>query len=32
MDGVNIGGPPPRPLEELQVSVNEGSIIVSAVG
>ncbi len=32
MDGLNIGGPPPRPLEELQVTVNEGTIIVSAVG
>jgi cytochrome b6-f complex iron-sulfur subunit len=28
-DGQNLSGPPPRPLEELTVTVNEGSIIVS---
>ena len=31
MDGRNIGGPPPRPLQELSVTVNTGSVIVSAV-
>ncbi len=29
VEGVNIAGPPPRPLEELVVSVREGSVIVS---
>jgi cytochrome b6-f complex iron-sulfur subunit len=29
-DGHNLAGPPPRPLEELVVTVNEGSVIVSA--
>jgi cytochrome b6-f complex iron-sulfur subunit len=31
-EGQNIAGPPPRPLEELAVSVNDRSIIVSPVG
>jgi len=31
-DGKNIAGPPPRPLQELEVTVNEGSVIVSTVG
>jgi Rieske Fe-S protein len=30
LDGRNIDGPPPRPLDELVVSVNEGSVIVSS--
>jgi Rieske Fe-S protein len=29
IDGQNISGPPPRPLEEMVVTVNEGSVIVS---
>ena len=29
LDGVNIEGPPPRPLDELSVAVSEGSVIVS---
>lgn len=29
IDGQNIAGPPPRPLEELAVSVNDGAVIVS---
>ena len=32
IDGQNIAGPPPRPLDEWLVTVNEGSIIVSAEG
>ena len=31
LDGQNIEGPPPRPLDELAVTVNEGSVIVSAL-
>ena len=31
MEGQNIDGPPPRPLDELVVTVNEGSVVVSAV-
>lgn len=31
IDGRNISGPPPRPLEELLVTVNEGTVIVSTV-
>jgi Rieske Fe-S protein len=31
-DGQNIAGPPPRRLEELEVTVNEGSVIVGTVG
>ncbi|HEY8087550.1 MAG TPA: Rieske (2Fe-2S) protein [Polyangiaceae bacterium] len=30
LDGQNLEGPPPRPLDELLVTVNEGSVIVSA--
>jgi Rieske Fe-S protein len=29
LDGQNIAGPPPRPLDELLVTVNEGNVIVS---
>jgi Rieske Fe-S protein len=29
LDGQNIAGPPPRPLEELAVSVNDGTVSVS---
>ena len=32
IDGQNISGPPPRPLEEMLVTVNEGTVIVSMVG
>jgi Rieske Fe-S protein len=28
LDGTNIAGPPPRPLEELEVTISEGSILV----
>lgn len=28
-DGQNIAGPPPRPLEELAITVNEGTVLVS---
>jgi cytochrome b6-f complex iron-sulfur subunit len=31
MEGQNIDGPPPRPLDELVVTVNEGSVVVSGV-
>jgi cytochrome b6-f complex iron-sulfur subunit len=31
MDGQNVSGPPPRKLEELEVAINEGTVIVSAV-
>jgi cytochrome b6-f complex iron-sulfur subunit len=31
-DGQNIAGPPPRRLEELEVTINEGSVIVGTVG
>jgi cytochrome b6-f complex iron-sulfur subunit len=30
LDGQNIDGPPPRPLDELLVTVNDGSVIVSS--
>ncbi len=30
MDGQNLEGPPPRPLDELVVTVSDGSVIVSA--
>ena len=30
LDGRNIDGPPPRPLDELAVTVSEGSVIVSS--
>jgi Rieske Fe-S protein len=29
-DGQNISGPPPRPLDEIAVTVSEGSVILSA--
>jgi Rieske Fe-S protein len=29
VDGQNIAGPPPRPLDELVVSVSDGAVIVS---
>lgn len=29
LDGLNTGGPPPRPLEEVAVLVNDGLVIVS---
>jgi Rieske Fe-S protein len=29
-DGLNVAGPPPRPLEELAIAVNEGTVLVSA--
>jgi cytochrome b6-f complex iron-sulfur subunit len=29
IEGQNVSGPPPRPLEELPVSLNEGAVIVS---
>jgi cytochrome b6-f complex iron-sulfur subunit len=29
-EGQNVAGPPPRRLDELSVSINEGSIVVSA--
>ena len=32
LEGENIAGPPPRPLRELAVTVNDGSVIVSAIG
>ena len=32
LDGVNIAGPPPRPLTELAVTVNDGTVIVSTIG
>jgi len=32
IDGQNISGPPPRPLEEMVVTVNEGSVMVSTAG
>jgi cytochrome b6-f complex iron-sulfur subunit len=28
--GENVGGPPPRPLDELAVSIHEGNIVVGA--
>jgi Rieske Fe-S protein len=28
LDGQNIEGPPPRPLDELEIVVNEGAVIV----
>jgi len=32
MEGLNIAGPPPRPLTELAVAVNDGTVIVSTIG
>lgn len=28
-DGQNLAGPPPRPLDELAITVNEGTVLVS---
>jgi Rieske Fe-S protein len=30
LDGSNVAGPPPRPLEELEVTISEGSVLVEA--
>ena len=32
IDGRNLEGPPPRPLDELTVTIDEGSVLVSAAG
>ena len=32
LEGLNIAGPPPRPLAELAVAVHDGAVIVSALG
>lgn len=32
LDGLNVAGPPPRPLEELAVNVTDDAVIVSAIG
>jgi len=32
LDGRNVAGPPPRPLEELTVTVDEGVVLVSPAG
>jgi cytochrome b6-f complex iron-sulfur subunit len=32
IDGRNLAGPPPRPLEELVVTIDEGVILVSPAG
>lgn len=32
IDGQNISGPPPRPLDEYVVTINEGAVIVSIAG
>ncbi len=29
LDGQNLAGPPPRPLEELAVTANDGAVVVS---
>lgn len=29
IEGQNIAGPPPRPLDEMMVTVNDGSVVVS---
>jgi Rieske Fe-S protein len=31
MEGLNVAGPPPRPLTELAVLINDGTVIVSTV-
>lgn len=31
-DGQVVSGPPPRPLEELVVTINEGSVLLSTMG
>jgi Rieske Fe-S protein len=32
LDGRNLAGPPPRPLEELVVTIDEGMVLVSPAG
>jgi cytochrome b6-f complex iron-sulfur subunit len=32
VDGQVVSGPPPRPLEELVVTINEGSVLLSTLG
>ncbi len=32
IDGQNLSGPPPRPLDEYVVTINEGAVIVSVAG
>ncbi len=32
IDGQNLSGPPPRPLDEYVVTINEGAVIVSTTG
>jgi len=32
IDGRNLEGPPPRPLDELTVTIDEGTVLVSATG
>ena len=32
VDGQNLSGPPPRPLDEYVVSISDGAVIVSASG
>jgi Rieske Fe-S protein len=32
LDGENVSGPPPRRLDELAVTVNEGSVVLSPAG
>ncbi len=32
IDGQNLSGPPPRPLDEYIVTINEGAVIVSTAG
>jgi cytochrome b6-f complex iron-sulfur subunit len=32
VDGQNLSGPPPRPLDEYPVSINDGAVIVSFTG
>lgn len=32
IDGQNISGPPPRPLDEYAITINDGAVIVSVAG
>ena len=32
VDGQNVSGPPPRPLDEYAVTINDGAVIVSMAG
>jgi len=32
IDGQNLSGPPPRPLDEYAVTINDGAVIVSIAG